>query len=241
MRKLFSFMLLALAAIATAQKTVDVTIKVVSPDGKPMPGIQIGQMWVAEKPGEAVAPRNGLKTDANGVAKGAQSLSRDAIVLMAYDPAKKLGGFLPLSEADANKDLVLKMEALVPVDLNFEIPNWPGGRADGFFNVFRKVDKSMSLCFAQPMELKNKLLLPPGEYMIGMFSFDTKSYQKQITVEAGKPVDLGTEKLEMSAVAKMWGKPAAEITVTDARGVAKTVKLSDYRGKWVLLEFWGYW
>jgi hypothetical protein len=45
----------------------------------------------------------------------------------------------------------------------------------------------------------------------------------------------------MSGVAKMWGKQAGEVTITDARGLPKTAKLSDFKGKWVMLEFWGHW
>src|SRR5262249_51129553 len=30
-------------------------------------------------------------------------------------------------------------------------------------------------------------------------------------------------------------------TLADARGVKKDVTLADYRGKWVLVDFWGYW
>jgi hypothetical protein len=29
--------------------------------------------------------------------------------------------------------------------------------------------------------------------------------------------------------------------VTDARGVKRDVQLSDFKGKWVLIEFWGFW
>ncbi len=36
-------------------------------------------------------------------------------------------------------------------------------------------------------------------------------------------------------------RPAPEFTVTAARGVAPAVKLADYRGKWLLVEFWAHW
>lgn len=35
------------------------------------------------------------------------------------------------------------------------------------------------------------------------------------------------------------GLPAPEISLPDAKG--KTVNLSDFRGKWVVLDFWGSW
>jgi thiol-disulfide isomerase/thioredoxin len=49
--------------------------------------------------------------------------------------------------------------------------------------------------------------------------------------KAGNAVDL----------TQYYGKAPPELSITDARGVAKTVKLADYRGKWVLLEFWALW
>ena len=38
---------------------------------------------------------------------------------------------------------------------------------------------------------------------------------------------------------KHFGEPPPKIHATDARGVAKRAQVSDYRGKWVLLAFWG--
>jgi thiol-disulfide isomerase/thioredoxin len=37
------------------------------------------------------------------------------------------------------------------------------------------------------------------------------------------------------------GKEPPELAITDARGVPKGVKLADFRGKWVLLDFWAVW
>jgi thiol-disulfide isomerase/thioredoxin len=39
---------------------------------------------------------------------------------------------------------------------------------------------------------------------------------------------------------KHYGEPAPRWHVTDARGVSKDVQLSDFRGKWVLVDFWGF-
>jgi len=50
-------------------------------------------------------------------------------------------------------------------------------------------------------------------------------------------VFLGTE----CPLAKLYGKEPPPLKITDARGVDKNVKLSDYKGKWVVLEFWGFW
>ena len=37
------------------------------------------------------------------------------------------------------------------------------------------------------------------------------------------------------------GKPAPAWNITDAKGIEKTAKLSDYKGKWVVIEIWGVW
>ncbi len=35
-----------------------------------------------------------------------------------------------------------------------------------------------------------------------------------------------------------FGKKPPELEITDARGVGRNVQLADFRGKWLLLEFW---
>jgi hypothetical protein len=67
-----------------------------------------------------------------------------------------------------------------------------------------------------------------------------KLYQRVID-EFGKdaPQHKDTAERELKAMNIRAGKPAPEITGTDLDG--KEIKLSDYRGKVVLLDFWGNW
>jgi thiol-disulfide isomerase/thioredoxin len=65
---------------------------------------------------------------------------------------------------------------------------------------------------------------------------------KELTLAADTPdVDLRTLDLPPTALSKLVGKPPPRWHVTDARGVPKEVQLSDFKGKWVLVEFWGHW
>ncbi len=53
-------------------------------------------------------------------------------------------------------------------------------------------------------------------------------------------LDLPPLALEQPGFQKMTGKPAPEIDATDL-DTGRPVKLADFRGKVVVLEFWGYW
>ena len=51
----------------------------------------------------------------------------------------------------------------------------------------------------------------------------------------------GTRTASPATYSQFYGKEPPELAVTDARGVPKGVKLADFRGKWVLLDFWAVW
>ena len=68
----------------------------------------------------------------------------------------------------------------------------------------------------------------------------------ELVAEKYADVKYGSRKLGANAKAALYeiqylgiGKPAPEITGEDIDG--KPMKLSDYRGKIVMLDFWGHW
>jgi hypothetical protein len=62
-----------------------------------------------------------------------------------------------------------------------------------------------------------------------------------VTIAAGETKDLGEQKVQANVLGKMIGNTPPELSVAEARGVKANVQLKDFKGKWVLLEFWGYW
>jgi thiol-disulfide isomerase/thioredoxin len=63
-----------------------------------------------------------------------------------------------------------------------------------------------------------------------------------LTLAPDRPdLDLGAIELPASVIAQNRGKVPPAWSVADARGAKKDVTLADYRGKWVLVDFWGYW
>jgi thiol-disulfide isomerase/thioredoxin len=86
------------------------------------------------------------------------------------------------------------------------------------------------------------MLLPPGEYDMNAYGSDVTGIHKPLTLRTGeRDLDLGTLDLLATFLARHKGKELPPWTLADARGVKKDVTLADYRGKWVLVDFWGHW
>lgn len=113
-------------------------------------------------------------------------------------------------------------------------------------------------------------LLPPGKYDLDISSSSPdarmpKPHERKdkdapadmppwlsgirIDVPAQGDLDLGTLNVDLPrdkdgvlhSYYLFYGKEPPALSITDARGVPKEVKLSDFRGKWVLLDFWALW
>jgi thiol-disulfide isomerase/thioredoxin len=112
--------------------------------------------------------------------------------------------------------------------------------------------------------------LPPGKYDLDVYSGSPdarmpKPHERKakdapadmppylsgirIDVPAKGELDLGTLNVQLPrdkdgvphSYAMFYGKEPPKLEITDARGVAKSVKLSDFGGKWVLVDFWALW
>jgi hypothetical protein len=225
--------LLLLAALAAAQEKVSIQGKVLDADGAPVAGAMVAAMWDGEN------PLGGVVTDALGrFDLPADYYGRGSVGVIVMDKEKKRGVVSTFSAQSFGKERELTLEKLAKVSGTFSCTEL--GTPPPWTNVY---------VFAQPgnarvaqcdsREAKFAFLLPPGDYKIHMYGADVKSRNEEVLIEEDK--DFGTVDLPATNLAKLYGKPAPAIKVTAARGVKPEVQLKDFKGRYLLVEFWGFW
>ncbi|HVS37670.1 MAG TPA: hypothetical protein VMS17_19060 [Gemmataceae bacterium] len=241
-RGFFALLSFAIAASAAYADNFLVTLKVVDADQKPVAKAEAALFWnaadgvmtpSADKP--AVADADGkivLRVDV-------WSGKRPALVLSAD---RALGGVVGVGKEDDGKELTVALGPTVRIigkleckELNSK-PEWANTIiiADGFQlgNITQNVSKSAAFDFTPPA----------GKYTVWNYGSDVEGFKQTIELTADhRERDLGVIDLKASPIAKMKGKTPPDWIIADARGAKKDVRLADYKGKWVYIEFWGFW
>lgn len=220
------------------------------PDNKPLREYVTGQ--VTPPPGVVRDPDTGWMmhdaktTAADGTVK--VKMTPDELttgVIIARDPAKKLMGVVSLSPwrvISGEVAVKLQPECRVTVAGTCADIARSGVKVDDHFNSYALTADGQRIAFCSSTQGKLEYLLPPGEYKLHVYGSEAMGEKvAKVTVPkdqseyAAPPVDLPATGLH-----KLIGKPAPELAgVAGWKGEA--VKLSDLKGKVVLLEFWGYW
>ncbi len=211
--------------------------------GKPVANALLSRLWYNTAKDHKLTAYEPAKTTADGAfAIELTFYYGRPYALLALDAERKHGGLVLLEGKKADEPVTIKIGPLVHFHGKYESKE-----------LAKPVGWTNTIIFAMPGRINFSnfqsenasfdFWLPPGSYQIqGYGSSDVAQIKRDFALEAGKPdVDLGAIDLAASKIAKLTGKPAPTLLSTDARGVKKDVQIADYRGKWVVLEFWGYW
>lgn len=225
----------------------EMSVKVVGPDGKPAPGAIIaGFMSLHESRSKKDARSEwnyfeSMKTGADGIVKFPIE-KLPSVQLVVRDPENKQMAIAAVSAlALARGEVVVKLGAerqMVGTIVCDELQK--AGKPIGWTNVYLIRDgERVAACDSS--QGRFEFVVPPGDYTLDAYGSDFKSQYVTITVPDAptqfvvKPIHLKASQLLL-----LQGKPAPELAgVVGWKG--KPVKLADLKGKYVLLEFWGYW
>lgn len=225
--------LLLVAAGAAAGEKVTIKGKVVDAEGAPVAGATVATMWDHDN------PLGGVATDASGCFElEADYYGRGSIGIIVMDKERKRGAASIFSAQSFGKERELALENLVKVGGKFSCTEL--GAPPPWTNVYvyaRPGDARVVQYDSKEAEFS--FLLPPGDYRIHMYGSDVKDRTEDLFLEEDK--DFGTIDLAATNLAKLYGKPAPAIKVTAARGVKPEVQIKDYKGRYLLVEFWGFW
>jgi len=187
--------------------------------------------------------------------------------LMAMDPARTTGGLTVLPEGKGAEPVLIRLGPLVKVHGRIEGP--AAGERPTWTHVYtllpddpaRPID-SGRLVSCGSFEARFEMSLPPGRYVLQAYNDPLDAYvnpSPEVDLTgAARDVDLGVLKLSSEIthtsvkiakakaagawgdLAKRYGQESPPWHLTDARGLSKDAKLADFKGKWVLLYFWGF-
>jgi hypothetical protein len=221
----------------SAQEQAKVTGRVIDSADIPVAEADVATFWGADT--GKMQPFNGVKTDKDGKFSLPMQAGFAQSVL-ALDKERKNGGMVVVDGKSAAKPLEIKLGPLVKVHGDFfcketnKRPTWT--------NVYLSVAPRVRVAQCSSEKAQFSFLLPAGAYQFWGYGSDVQNVNKDITLSADKPdLDLKTIDMEATIIARHVGKAPPAWNVTDTRGVKKDVKISDFKGKWVLVEFWGFW
>jgi prepilin-type N-terminal cleavage/methylation domain-containing protein len=213
--------------------------RVLDAGGKPVAEADVAPYWHVTD-GKA-APSRGTKTDAAGHFTFEFDPRSLGLALLAYDKDRQRGGLIVADPKQVPEKVEIKLGPLVHVHGQFSCKEL--GKRPPWTNVYMTALPGRARvlgCASRQAEFS--FALPPGPYQFWGYGTDVQDRRQEMTLAADRPdVDLGTVNLPATAIARHVGKAPPKWNVTDARGVPKDVKLEDFKGKWVLIEFWGFW
>ncbi|MCC7509146.1 MAG: hypothetical protein IT464_07200 [Planctomycetes bacterium] len=247
-------------------ENVEVSGITLDADGKPLAGISVADMWNYDGKWSA---NGGAKSDAEGkftlTVRTFPDQPQRSYRIQAGDADSKLGA-VAIVKADALKNLKFTLQPLVTVKGTLMGEEGFEPEAGGYVNVYWKAppvwlcSTRLTTQSAKPDEkavgqVVFELLLPVGEYSTLISAGEAFQYARPaISTLAGTAVTLDVP-LKITALAKHYGKKAPAINVDFVRnlpsdivgkraarkGDPEPVTLDTFKGRWVLLEFWGFW
>ncbi|HEY2895036.1 MAG TPA: TlpA disulfide reductase family protein, partial [Pirellulales bacterium] len=209
----------------------------------------------------------GLKETARTDASGEFHIQvPDYLHALLVMDAQRVRGGLGAIPKDANTTPVeIRLAPMTRVRASFEgpdageKPSWTHAYIETPYETTRPLDlKRLVGCSSD--EAKLLVSLPPGRYFIdaynrGVTAPTASLSHKEFVIPPGqKELDLGVLRLpatkdfarrQQSRAAGRWGdytkhygrKPPAWFA-NEARGVSKDASIADFKGRWVLIEFW---
>jgi uncharacterized protein (TIGR03067 family) len=225
----------------------EITVTAKDANGKPVAGAVVaGFMSLMDDPEKKDSKREwrhheSTKTGDDGTVKLAFDKLQPTF-LLARDPSSKRIGMARASPYRLSKgevNITLGPECRVSGTLTSSDLK-KAGQEIAWTNVYAMRDgERFAMCDSK--EGKFEFILPPGTYALNAYGTDLRQKYVKVTVPAGK-AEFTVDPIVLSAsrLVQLRGQPAPELEgVIGWKGDA--VKLADLKGKYVLLDFWGYW
>ena len=248
MHRLLAVLLIPLCLAAGAwdggddedDRSVGLSGRVVDAEGQPVVGARVATSWTLRS-GTLPVPYDDMVSGEDGRFSGSIEVLHYPVTLSAYSADGALAGVVSVDDAAAAGDIRLALEPSVRVvgELTRSGLETPLDQAYLSLTVGSSVRLSGSVRGGEAFGFP----VPRGD--VKWMAYDSW-FSMLDGLHALKPeeveVDLGSLDIPAHVLAKHVGKPLPEWSVSASRGVPLDQStLAAHRGKWLLIEFWGFW
>ena len=158
---------------------------------------------------------------------------------IAIDPVNATGAIGTLDAGMTTPEITLRMEPLCEVSVAISTEGLPDLNQKPRISVNTGQTPLLSMTLTDERVV---LQLPAGTYTLVAGSVSAQSHFVDIVIRDDQTrLELDPIRLEPSHLAKLVGKRAPELRDIVAWHNGTPLKLSELRGKVVILDFWGYW
>jgi hypothetical protein len=203
------------------------------------PGAELAFSWTFT--GGAIAANEPvIKADAKGRFSHTFDPWPGGVTLICYDAKREKGAIVPIGEEESKKPVTVRLGPVARVKAKLASAD-AAVKAEGVWVGITHADTGVALGGAAVDAKGLAFRAPPGKYRLSTWHADFRALEQEFEVPAKFEHDLGAIKLAPTPLACGIGREVPPLKVKAVRGAKPGLQLSDYRGKWVLLEFWGAW
>ncbi len=214
-----------------------VTGRLVDASGAPVVGARVSSKW--ELHDGVPEPKHPATTDADGRFEGTYETWYDPFGLVAYSADGRLSAAVLVDKADSH-DLELVLEPVVHV--RGEVVCGELGVTPEWLHGYWKLGGELTVG-CESGDGTFDVPLAPADWEWEFYDDTIAMIGDALDLDGGaREVDLGVLDLPATFVRRYRGKPLPDWTVTETRGLPPGKEQPrHFRGKWILLEFWGHW
>jgi hypothetical protein len=228
--------------------------QVVDTLGAPIPGAIVGSQWHIDQ--SRLMCSCATTTDADGLFSISLDQPTDhtampfLIGLFAVDPDQTRGGSVVVNSAAVDSPIQILLVPLVRI--RGQVAAAQGDLPQRTMTMIEPViDPNQQPMSWVPWHLSCGsetgafiVLVPPGSYHLRSYGIEgneivTDQSIQTILVPATIPeTDVGLVQVRPTRLANLYGQVAPEWKITAAHGIRPDIRLADFCGKWLLMEFW---
>lgn len=200
---------------------------------------ELALSWTWEG-GKATATA-GIKADAKGHFEHMFKKWPGSLLVLAYDKEREHGSLLLITDEMSKKPLTVRLGPLVKLKGKIVAANPEAPLPAGATLTVATQEGNVDILKAKADDKGFALRIPPGKYRIKWAHEGFRSIEKDFEAGPRAELDLGTLKAEPTPVSIGIGKTMPPFNAGFVRGGKPDLQIADYKGKWVLVLFWGSW